>query len=281
MSTKRKKADYEDNTLKAYFDQIKHAQLLTFEEEMELSKQIQQGDDAAKTKLIESNLRLVVKIAKGYVTPEVSLLDLIQEGNLGLLRAAGKYDYRKQVRFSTYASWWIKQAITRALSNKRRHIRLPHRKEDALRKIQRSYTMLSQKLMRSPSVEEVAEEVGLKRQEVVQILNVSSGMVSLDSDINEDSGTFHDIIEDYSYSPDAEFLQRSFREQTMQFLEHLKEKERQILLYRFAFHGGKKYTLKRISDEMGISPETVRQIEIRALKKLKEHAEELREYVYE
>jgi RNA polymerase primary sigma factor len=281
MSTRRKKTDYEDNTLKAYFDQIKHAELLSFEEEMELSKRIQKGDDAAKTKLIESNLRLVVKIAKGYVTPEVSLLDLIQEGNLGLLRAAGKYDYRKQVRFSTYASWWIKQAITRALSNKRRHIRLPHRKEDALRKIQRSYTMLSQKLMRSPSVEEVAEEVGLKRQEVVQILNVSSGMVSLDSDINEDSGTFHDIIEDYSYSPDAEFLQRSFREQTLQFLDHLKEKERQILLYRFAFHGGKKYTLKRISDEMGISPETVRQIEIRAIKKLKEHAEELREYVYE
>jgi RNA polymerase primary sigma factor len=281
MSTKKRKADYEDNTLKAYFDQIKHSELLSFEEEIELSKRIQKGDDAAKTKLIESNLRLVVKIAKGYVTPEVSLLDLIQEGNLGLLRAAGKYDYRKQVRFSTYASWWIKQSITRALSNKRRHIRLPHRKEDALRKIQRSYTMLSQKLMRSPSVEEVAEEVGLKREEVVQILNVSSGMVSLDSDINEDSGTFHDIIEDYSYSPDAEFIQRSFREQTLQFLEHLKEKERQILLYRFAFHGGKKYTLKSISDEMGISPETVRQIEIRALKKLKEHAEELREYVYE
>ncbi|MFP4429901.1 MAG: RNA polymerase sigma factor RpoD/SigA [Spirochaetaceae bacterium] len=281
MTTKKRKADYEDNTLKAYFDQIKHSDLLSFEEEKDLSKRIQKGDDAAKTKLIESNLRLVVKIAKGYVTPEVSLLDLIQEGNLGLLRAAGKYDYRKQVRFSTYASWWIKQAITRALSNKRRHIRLPHRKEDALRKIQRSYTMLSQKLMRSPSVEEVAEEVGLKREEVVQILNVSSGMVSLDSDINEDSGTFHDIIEDYSYSPDAEFIQRSFREQTLQFLDRLKEKERQILLYRFAFHGGKKYTLKSISDEMGISPETVRQIEIRALKKLKEHAEELREYVYE
>ncbi|MFW5842881.1 MAG: sigma-70 family RNA polymerase sigma factor [Spirochaetota bacterium] len=281
MTTKKRKADYEDNTLKAYFDQIKHSDLLSFEEEKDLSKRIQKGDDGAKTKLIESNLRLVVKIAKGYVTPEVSLLDLIQEGNLGLLRAAGKYDYRKQVRFSTYASWWIKQAITRALSNKRRHIRLPHRKEDALRKIQRSYTMLSQKLMRSPSVEEVAEEVGLKREEVVQILNVSSGMVSLDSDINDDSGTFHDIIEDYSYSPDAEFIQRSFREQTLQFLDHLKEKERQILLYRFAFHGGKKYTLKSISDEMGISPETVRQIEIRALKKLKEHAEELREYVYE
>ncbi len=281
MSTKKKRADYEDNTLKAYFDQIKHAHLLTFEEEIDLSKRIQAGDEAAKTTLIESNLRLVVKIAKGYVTPEVSLLDLIQEGNLGLLRAAGKYDYRKNVRFSTYASWWIKQAITRALSNKRRHIRLPHRKEDALRKIQRSYTMLSQKLMRSPSVEEVAEEVGLKREEVVQILNVSSGMVSLDSDINDDSGTFHDIIEDYSYSPDAEFIQRSFREQTLSFLDRLKEKERQILLYRFAFHGGKKYTLKRISDEMGISPETVRQIEIRALKKLKEHAQELREYVYE
>ena len=221
-----------------------------------------------------------MKIAKSYVTSDVSFLDLVQEGNLGLIKAASKFDYRRNVRFSTYASWWIKQSITRALSNKRRQIRLPHRKEDALRRIQRTFNVLSQRLMRAPSVEEVAEEVGLKREEVSEILSISTAVVSLDSDLNDESGTFHDIFEDYSYAPDTELINRSMREETLRFLERLKDRERQILLYRFAFYGGKKYTLKRISDEMGISPETVRQIEIRALRKLKEQAGELREYVY-
>ncbi|MFP4372776.1 MAG: RNA polymerase sigma factor RpoD/SigA [Spirochaetaceae bacterium] len=271
---------YRDDTLKAYFDQIKKTPLLTPEEEHELSRRIQDGDDAAKARLIESNLRLVVKIAKSYVTSDVSFLDLVQEGNLGLIKAASKFDYRRNVRFSTYASWWIKQSITRALSNKRRQIRLPHRKEDALRRIQRTFTVLSQRLMRTPTVEEVGAEVGLKPEEVTEILNISTAVVSLDSDLNEDSGTFHDIFEDYSYAPDTELMKRCMREETLRFLECLKDRERQILLYRFAFYGGKKYTLKRISDEMGISPETVRQIEIRALRKLKEQAGELREYVY-
>lgn len=280
MKTARTKPTYQDDALKAYFDQIKKTPLLRFEEEVELSKRIQKGDVDARQQLVEANLRLVVKIAKAYMTNDVAFLDLVQEGNLGLIKAAGKYDYRKQVRFSTYASWWIKQSITRALSNKRRQIRLPHRKEDALRKIQKTYTSLSQKLMRAPTVEEVALELGFPVDEVVQILNISSSVISLDSDLNEESGTFHDVFEDYSYAPDAEVMKNSLREETLSFLERLKDKERQILLYRFSFFGGQKYTLKRISDEMGISPETVRQIEIRALKKLKEHAGELREYVY-
>ncbi len=280
MKTTRNKAAYQDDSLKAYFDQIKKTPLLSFDEEIALSKRVQQGDVSARQQLVEANLRLVVKIAKAYMTNDVAFLDLVQEGNLGLLKAASKYDHRKQVRFSTYASWWIKQSITRALSNKRRQIRLPHRKEDALRKIQKSYTSLSQSLMRPPTVEEVAGELGFPVDEVVQILNISSTVISLDSELNEESGTFHDVFEDYSYAPDAEVMRNSLREETLSFLERLKDKERQILLYRFSFFGGQKYTLKRISDEMGISPETVRQIEIRALKKLKEHAGELREYVY-
>ena len=280
MKMTRSKAAYQDDTLKAYFEQIKKTPLLSFDEEIALSKRIQQGDVSARQQLVEANLRLVVKIAKAYMTNDVAFLDLVQEGNLGLLKAASKYDHRKQVRFSTYASWWIKQSITRALSNKRRQIRLPHRKEDALRKIQKTYTTLSQNLMRPPTVEEVAGELGFPVDEVVQILNISSTVISLDSELNEESGTFHDVFEDYSYAPDAEVMRNSLREETLSFLERLKDKERQILLYRFSFFGGQKYTLKRISDEMGISPETVRQIEIRALKKLKEHAGELREYVY-
>jgi len=280
MAKKKTKTVRDDDTLKAYFSQIRKTPLLSFEEELELSRKIEEGDEAARRQLIEANLRLVVKIAKAYVSSDVGLLDLVQEGNLGLLKAASKYDHRKKVRFSTYASWWIKQSITRALSNKRRSIRLPHRKEDALRKIQRAYNTLSQTLMRRPSVEEVSVEVGIPSDEVVQILNISSGPVSLDNDINGESGTLHDVYEDRRYSPDTEIMQQVMRDETVRFLERLREKEKQILLYRFAFYGGKKYTLKRISDEMGISPETVRQIEMRALRKLRQHAGEIEEFVH-
>ena len=281
MSKKKAAGARDDDALKAYFNQIRKTPLLTFEEELELSRRIEEGDEDARRRLVEANLRLVVKIAKAYVSKDVGLLDLVQEGNLGLLKAASKYDHRKQVRFSTYASWWIKQSITRALSNKRRSIRLPHRKEDALRKIQRAFNVLSQSLSRRPSVEEVAVEVGMASAEVVEILNISHGPVSLDSDINSESGTLHDVFEDYSYSPDSEIMQQVMRDETLKFLERLREKEKKILLYRFAFHGGKKYTLKRISDEMGISPETVRQIEMRAIRKLRQHASEIEEFVYE
>ncbi|MBA7656911.1 RNA polymerase sigma factor SigB [subsurface metagenome] len=209
----------------------------------------------------------------------MSLLDLIQEGNLGLIKATSKYDYHKNVRFSTYASWWIKQTIVRSLSNKRRIIRMPHRKEEKLRKINKTFNMLSQRLMRTPTTAEIALELGLKEKEVDTILNLSNGVVSLDCSHSEEHGTLQDLIEDTTFDPDKELMQNSLREDTMRFLETLMEKEKQILLYRFAFYGGKKFTLKRIGDEMGISPETVRQIEIRALKKLKERAGELKEYV--
>jgi RNA polymerase primary sigma factor len=280
MSRKREiSTSFEDN-LKAYFNQIKKAKLLTFEEELELSRRIQEGDEQARTLLIESNLRLVVRIAKSYLTPEVSILDLIQEGNLGLMRAASKYDFRKQVRFSTYASWWIKQSIVRSLSNKKRVIRLPHRQEEKLRKISKVYNNLSQVLMREPTLLEIAEEIGLQEDEVASIINSSISVASLDSTLAGDSGTLHDVVEDTSFNPELELMQKTLREDTLKFLDGLQEKERQILLYRFSFASGKRYTLKKIGDELGISPETVRQIEIRALKKLRSFSDELKEYVY-
>jgi len=269
-----------EDALRAYFSQIKKSQLLTFEEELALSRRVLDGDDVARQTLIEANLRLVVRIAKKYMTRDVALLDLIQEGNLGLIKAASKYDFHKRVRFSTYASWWIKQAIVRALSNKRRTIRLPHRKEEKLRKINKAYNSLSQELKRAPNIEEIAEDLGLKIREVETIVQLSNAVVSLDGPTQEDSGTLQDVIEDTSYIPEKDLLRENLRERTLKFLETLLDKEKQILLYRFAFYGGKKYTLKKIGDEMGISPETVRQIEIRALKKLKESAQELREFVY-
>ncbi len=280
MSKRREvTSSFEDN-LKAYFSQIKKARLLTFEEELELSRRIQKGDESARRLLIESNLRLVVRIAKNYLTPEVSILDLIQEGNIGLMRAVSKYDFRKKVRFSTYASWWIKQSIVRSLSNKKRVIRLPHRQEEKLRKINKVYNNLSQVLMREPTLVEIAEEIGLEEAEVAAIINSSSAVASLDSSVSPDSGSLHDMVEDVSFDPDRQLMKKTLREDTMKFLEGLQEKERQILLYRFSFVSGRRHTLKKIGDELGISPETVRQIEIRALKKLRSFSEELKEYVY-
>ncbi len=278
---KAKKAMQSEDSLKAYFQQIKSTPLLSFEEELDLSRRIMKGDELAREKLIKANLRLVVKIAKAYAAPDVSFLDIVQEGNLGLIKAAGKYDYRKNVRFSTYAAWWIKQSIVRALSNKRRSIRLPHRKEEALKKIQKAYYSLTQALQQKPTIEQVSKEVGMQAEEVSALLNASTSVASLDSDENFESGTLLDMCEDYTYDPDNELIKKSMHEDTMRFLEHLMEKERQILLYRFAFYGGKKYTLKSIGEKMGISPETVRQIEMRAIKKLREHAHELQEYVYQ
>jgi RNA polymerase primary sigma factor len=280
MSRKREASTAFEDNLKAYFSQIKRARLLTFEEELELSRKIQAGDEDAKVRLVESNLRLVVRIAKAYLTPEVSILDLIQEGNLGLMKAAGKYDWRKEVRFSTYASWWIKQSIVRSLSNKKRVIRLPHRQEEKLRKINKVYNNLSQVLMREPTLPEIAEEIGVDEDEVAAIINAAGSVASLDATLSTDSGSLHDMVEDLSFEPGRELMKKTLRDDTMRFLSGLQDKERQILLYRFSFASGKRYTLKKIGDEMGISPETVRQIELRALKKLRGFSDELKEYVY-
>ena len=280
MLRKKKKTRYTEDNLVAYFNQIKRIPLLSAEDEQELSKSIQKGDESAKRKLIEANLRLVVKIARGFVTSDVLLLDLIQEGNIGLMKAAEKFDYKKNVRFSTYAAWWIKQAIVRSLSNKKRTIRLPHRKEEAIKRIQKTFTTLSQKYLRTPSINEVAAELSMKEEDIVSLLNASSNVVSLESETHDDAGTLMDLCEDYSFDPGKEFIEKSLQEDTLRFLEHLVEREKEILMYRFAFYGNHKYTLKSIGDRLGISPETVRQIEKRALKKLREHADEVKDYVY-
>lgn len=278
---KQNRRDFEqENELKAYFNQIKDIPLLSYEEELDLSARIEQGDERARQKLIESNLRLVVKIAKAYTTPDVSFLDIIQEGNLGLIKAASKYDYRKEVRFSTYAAWWIKQAIVRSLSNKRRPIRLPHRKEEALKRIKQSYNYLSQELLRQPTLEEVAQELDMREDEVRVILCFSGNMVSLDASINDETGTLMDIFEDNSYGPEKEVELKMLRHDTLKSMDRLPKKERDVLMYRFALADGEKHTLKTIGDRFGISPETVRQIEMRAIRKLKNEASELREYIY-
>jgi RNA polymerase primary sigma factor len=270
-----------DNILQTYFDQIKTVPLLTFEEELELSKQVQEGDHGARQKLIEANLRLVVKIARSYLVQDVSIMDIIQEGNLGLIHAAEKYNHVKHVRFSTYANWWIRQSISRFLANKRRVIRLPHRKEEILKKIQRAYHTLSQTLQRQPSTEEIGAEVGVPQEDVEFILGIANGLVSLEMETGDDESTsIVDLHEDYTYSPEQALMKKTARDDTMRFLNRLKDKEKRILMYRYQLNGGERYTLKTIGDKMGISPETVRQIEIRALRKIRKDADELRRCMY-
>jgi RNA polymerase primary sigma factor len=267
--------------LQTYFNQIKAIPLLSFEEALELSKKIQNGDKEALRRLIEANLRLVIKIARGYVSSGVSLMDIIQEGNLGLIRAAEKYDYAKNIRFSTYANWWIRQAISRYIANKQRVIRLPHRKELLLHRIRKTYHILSQTMMRQPHSEEIADSLGIPVEEVEKILKVSNGFISLDMDAGPDeTAVVSDLHEDYTYNPERALLRKSFRADTMRFLNMLKDKEKRILIYRYQLNGGKAHTLKTIGDKMGISPETVRQIEIKALKKMRGHGDELRSCIY-
>ena len=270
-----------DDLLDTYFKQIKVFPLLTFEEELELSRKIQEGDNEALHKLVNSNLRLVAKIAGMYNLPDISVLDIIQEGNLGLMHAAEKFDYNKNVRFCTYASWWIKQFISRFLSKKRRIVRLPQRKEESLRKIQHIYHSLCQSLMHQPQSSDIAKELGIPVQDVDYILSLSADSLPFEHNINdEESVCAMDIHEDYTYSPERTLMKKNSQDGTMRILNKLKDKERRIINYRYQLNGCEHHTLREISDKLDISPETVRQIEMRALKKIRKHAKELRDCVY-
>lgn len=262
----------------AYLREIKRYKLLSPEEERELGKRIRRGDPEARERLITANLRLVVKIALQFSVPDIPLLDLIQEGNIGLIRAAEKFDYRRNIRFSTYAAWWIRQAIHRALMNKRRPIRLPNRKEDVLRKIEKARRLLEQRLMREPSTEEIADLLGMESEEVEELINLGQEVVSLETQINDGSMDLHDVCPGGA-SPEEEVCRKACREDTLTLIQRtLDSRESEVVLHRYALTGPR-YTLKTLSEQMGISPETVRQIEIRALRKLRERAEVVGDYV--
>jgi len=253
---------------KVYFNQIKTIALLSFEEEQEIAKRMREGDKKAFQRLVEANLRLVIKIARSYVSGDLSLLDLIQEGNVGLIYAAERFDPEKQVRFSTYASLWVKQCILRYLENKRRIIRLPHKKEEMLRKIQNSHCELTQRINRTPNTAEIANEIGESKEDVDTVLSASSNMLPLDSG-GPDLMDVLEYHEDYTYNPEDEVLKEDSKATTKKILDSLKGREKKILMYRYQFNDSGKHTLKKISRKMGISPETVRQIELRAIRKIR------------
>jgi len=269
-----------DVMLETYIKQIKAFPLLTFEEELELSRLIQAGDQDAVHKLVNSNLRLVVKIAGLFNVPNLPLLDLIQEGNIGLINAAQKFDFRKNVRFCTYASLWIRQFISRFISNRRRMVRLPQRKEEIVRKIQQAYHTLCQSLMHQPTSSDIAKELRITVQEVDAYINMASDSLYLDQSINEENACAMDIHEDYTYSPERNLLKQASRDNAQRIVNKLMDREKHILNYRYQLNGCERYTLRQIGDKFNISPETVRQIERRALRKMRRHADELRECIY-
>ena len=269
----KKTSKSNEDLLEIYFKQIKAFPLLTFEQELSLSEQIHGGNKEALHSLVNSNLRLVVKIAGLYNLSSIPIMDLIQEGNIGLLHAAKKFDYRKNVRFCTYASFWIRQFISRYISNKRRLVRLPERKEETLRKIQRAYNVLCQTLMHQPNNSEIAQALG------VPVQDVESFVFMFTDSHNETAGSV-DVHEDYTYSPERNLMKQASRDGTMRVLNKLKDKEKHILSYRYQLDGCERRTLREIGDKLNMSPETVRKIEQKALRKIRSHAKELKECMY-
>lgn len=270
------------DSLKEYMREIRKYPLLSFEEELALSKKIQEGDLSARKTLIESNLRLVVTIGRKYAAHDMPLLDIIQEGNMGLITAAQKYEFSYNVRFSTYACWWIQQAITRAVANKRRMIRLPFRKEELAGRIRKTSAELYQKLSRYPTNEEIGRELCISEREVSDIMVSSGAISSLDLQLDtDDSLSLKDVLPDTTYSPEDQFMKQYTRDCIFEVLDGLKKNERDIIIQRYNLDdGGKTATLKTIGKQYGVSAETIRQVELRVLRKLQARSKELREMIY-
>jgi len=267
-----------EESLSTYFSDVKEHQLLNADQEVELSKLSLSGNKDARKKLVEGNLRLVVKIAKGFIRSGVPFQDLIQEGNIGLITAAEKFDWHHNVRFSTYASWWIRQAISRAIQNKRDLIRLPYRKEDALRRI-RENILAAQKDGVVPGSKKIAEDLGMIQSEVVCLLGFNIRPASLDAETNDENSNYYNVCIDTREGPESSVIRESLLDQINAILLKLDERERTVLSYRYALEGCEQMTLKNLSNLLGISPETVRQIEIKALGKIRKLSPGLSEYV--
>ena len=260
-----------EDPVRMYLKEIGKVPLLSAEEEIELAKKMEEGDEEAKKKLAEANLRLVVSIAKRYVGRGMLFLDLIQEGNLGLIKAVEKFDYRKGYKFSTYATWWIRQAITRAIADQARTIRIPVHMVETINKLIRVSRQLLQELGREPSPEEIAEEMKMPVEKVREILKISQEPVSLETPIGEEEDShLGDFIQDDNVPVPADAAAFTLlKEQLGEVLDTLTEREKKVLTLRFGLDDGRARTLEEVGKEFNVTRERIRQIEAKALRKLR------------
>ena len=276
--------DIADDSVRLYLREIGKIPLLSAEEELALAKRVSSGEKLAKDKMAEANMRLVVSIAKRYVGRGLDLLDLIQEGNTGLLRAVEKFDPTKGFKFSTYATWWIRQAITRAIADQARTIRIPVHMVETINKLLRTQRRLTQKLNREPTNDEIANEMEIDVDKVEHIMKIKQDISSLDASIrdDEDDSVLADFIEDEdTVTPEESATNQLLKEQVKDMLGALTEREQKIIKLRFGLEDGKSHTLEEVGQEFAVTRERIRQIEAKALAKLRKHrdAKKLHDYI--
>ena len=272
-----------DDPVRMYLKEIGKVPLLTAEEEIEIAKRLETGDEEAKKKLSEANLRLVVSIAKRYVGRGMLFLDLIQEGNLGLIKAVEKFDYRKGFKFSTYATWWIRQAITRAIADQARTIRIPVHMVETINKLIRVSRQLLQQYGREPTPEEIAKEMGISESKVREIIKIAQEPVSLETTIGEeeDSHLVDFIPDDDAPAPAEAASFALMKEQLLDVLDTLTPREEKVLRLRFGLDDGRQRTLEEVGKEFNVTRERIRQIEAKALRKLRHpsRSKKLKDYL--
>ncbi len=262
-----------DDSVRMYLSEIGKVKLLTATEEVDLARRVRKGEILAKQQLMTANLRLVVSIAKKYIGRGLSFLDLIQEGNLGLVRAVDKFDPERGFKFSTYATWWIRQAITRAIADQARTIRIPVHMVETINKFTHTQRRLVQELGREPLPEEIAAEIGMDIKKVKHIMKISQDIVSLDAPVgSEEDSNLGDFIEDQnSVAPDESTNRQILKENIHEMLQYLSPREKKIIKMRYGLGDGVGHTLEQVGREFGVTRERIRQIEAKVLQKLREH----------
>jgi len=278
--------DISDDSVRLYLREIGKIPLLNSEEELELAQKVVAGDKRAKDKMAEANMRLVVSIAKRYSGRGLDFLDLIQEGNTGLLRAVEKFDPDKGFKFSTYATWWIRQAITRAIADQARTIRIPVHMVETINKLLRTQRRMTQELNREPTIEELAKELEMEPEKVEYVIKIKQDITSLDAGVGRDGededSVLADFIEDEdTVTPEESATNQLLKEQVQAVLSTLSDREQKIIKMRFGLENGKSHTLEEVGQEFAVTRERIRQIEAKALAKLRKHkdAKKLHEYL--
>ena len=277
--------DISDDSVRLHLREIGKIPLLSGDEELALAKRVQQGEKKAKDKMAEANMRLVVSIAKRYSGRGLDFLDLIQEGHTGLLRAVEKFDPDKGFKFSTYATWWIRQAITRAIADQARTIRIPVHMVETINKLLRTQRRMTQELNREPSIEELARELEMEPEKVEYVMKIKQDISSLDAGVGRDDDSEDSVLGDFiededSTTPEESASNQLLKEQVQGVLSTLSDREQKIIKMRFGLDNGKSHTLEEVGQEFAVTRERIRQIEAKALAKLRKHKDAKKLYEY-